>query len=321
MRKAHKRNVIALAMIILFSQSFGIRAEVSQERDGVAKSILSKMRQCRARLKNLQCLVEYDDFQSYEAQKKTLEEARQGGAPAGLIKLLENDLSSPSNIKHNYQTQKIVLDNKGRAKIELTVGTYDDSGNKVAAPEKSIDIWDGKTSIAYHERPDIALPGAILGNTPPRTITILRRPLRSFGGKFMEAFSKAVDVGQEIDVEQNEEDGTFEITFMEGDVKNVGIIDPTKGFSVVKSEQYRDEAIIVQFTADFVDFNDGVWFPKEGKIESYFADGQRDRMSTVRVTRIRINDPAFNKNLFHLDFPKGTTVADTVRGIQFVVGD
>jgi len=273
---------------------------------GSANSILSKMRQYRARLKNLQCLVEYDDFQSYEAQKKTLEEARQGGAPAELIKLLENDLSSPS--KHNYQTQKIILDNKGRAKIELTGGTYDDSGNKVSAPEKSIDIWDGKTSIAYHERPGIAPPGAILGNTPPSTITILRRPLRSFGGKFMDAFSKAVDVGQEIDVEKNEEDGTFQITFMEGDVKNVGIIDPAKGFSVVKSEQYRGDSLIVRFTGEFVEFNDGAWYPTKGKIESYFPDGQQNTISTVRVTRIKINDPAFNKSLFHLDFPEGTMV-------------
>ena len=321
MKKRHKETTIIFVAIVLLFQIPEAQAETPWMYDGNPHNVLLKMQQYRARLKNLQCLVQYDDFQTYEAQRRVLNDAKQAGIPSEIVKQLEDDLASPGKTKHKYQIQKIILDSSGRAKIELTTGTYDASDKKIPAPGKSVDVWDGNTSIAYAERPGIAPPGAILGNTRSKMIDVLRRPLRSFGGQFVDAFSTAISDGKNIEIEENEEDGTLQITFVEGAVKNVGIVDPSKSFSVVKFERYRGKAIFVRFMAKFTEFKNGIWFPKEGKIESFFDDGQQHTISIVKVAQIKINDPAFDEKLFHLDFPKGTRVADTLAGLQFVVGD
>ena len=208
-RRCCKEAAAVLAVVLLLIQGPAARAGVPWRYDGDPRHLLSTMQQHRARLVTLQCTVEYDDFQTYEGQQKVLESMRQAGLPGGLPPEAMQNPARPGKPRHTYQTQKIVHHRDGRIRVELTRGICDDSGKKNPLPERSIDLWDGRTSIAYAERPGIAPPGAIRGNTRSNLFDVLRSPLRSFGGQFLDAFSTAVAHGEKIGVEEIQADGTL----------------------------------------------------------------------------------------------------------------
>lgn len=92
---------------------------------------------------------------------------------------------------------------------------------------------NGETSIEYKKDTNIPLGGAVIAGTRPVMFDRLRNPLRSFGGKFMTSLSKTIEQGKDIDVEKNDESGTFKITFNnEQGRKNMGVVDPAKGYSL-----------------------------------------------------------------------------------------
>ena len=41
----------------------------------------------------------------------------------------------------------------------------------------------------------------------------------------------------------------------------------------------------------------------------------------MKTSNVKINDPNFHEDLFHVDLPKGTRVTEKVLGIQYVVGE
>lgn len=299
-----------------------------------ATGILSKMQESRSRLHNIQCLVEYDDSQTYEAISRSLHDVRNKKVPphiptkayTHIIKILENKLAAIKlgTSENRFQVQKVVMDNKGRAKIELRTGVYDDSGEKVFSGSVSVRVWNGETSIEYKKDTNILRGSAIIAGTRPVMLDKLRNPLLSFGGEFMASLSKSIEQGKNIDVEKNEETGTFKIIFNNKQRrKKIGVIDPTKGYSLCKHELYTGESLSVRWTANFKEFDDGVWFPTERKVDSFFVDYpyQQDTVSIVKISDIKINDPEFNVSLFHFDLPKGTKVMDTTSGLQYTVGD
>ena len=89
-------------------------------------------------------------------------------------------------------------------------------------------------------------------------------------------------------------------------MKNVAIVDPAKGFSVICFERSRDKTLFVRFQADFAEFGGGVWFPRRGVIEGLLPDGKPDMTSRAAVTQIDINNPHFSDHLFRLELPQGT---------------
>ncbi|MHC4171459.1 MAG: hypothetical protein ACYST5_00760 [Planctomycetota bacterium] len=243
---------------------------------------------------------------------------------------MESDLAKlkPGTTEHRFQTQQLIMDSGGRFKVGLEAGTYDNSGKKVFSnfsSFRSVRLWNGETSIRYTKDNVVTRGSATIARKRPRTFDIFRNPLLSFGGKFMTSLSKAIEQGKDIDVEKNDESGTFKITFNnEHKRKNIGVVDPAKGYSLCKHELYTGEALIVRWTANFEEFGEGIWFPREGTINSYFYEPpyEPDTLTTVKVSNIKINDPdEFNMNLFHFDLPKGTRVIDTISGIQYIVGE
>lgn len=193
------------------------------------------MQESRARLSNLQCLVEYDDFQTYDAKLRQLRKAKEKKAPAKVMKtleLVEKDLAKlkPGTTEHRFQIQQFIMDSEGRAKTDLKAGTYDDSGKKVFSrfsSFNSVRAWNGETSIEYKKDNIIPSGSAIIAVTRPVMFDRLRNPLQSFGGKFMTSLSKAIEQEKDIDVEKNDESGMFEITFNnEQGRKNIGVVDP-----------------------------------------------------------------------------------------------
>jgi hypothetical protein len=318
--------IIGINLIVLTSLAqAGVRMSQAQEtiKKESAKVILLKMQESRARLRNVQCLVEYNDSQTYEAISRMLRDVKNKKVPpqipakaqAHIIKTLENKLAAikPGTSENRFQIQKVIMDSEGRAKIELRGGDYDDTGEKVFSGFESIRGWDGVISVEYRKARGATHGSAFIDSTRPKMLNILRNPLQSFGGEFMTSLSKALEQGKDIDIEKNDESGTFKITFYnEQERKNMGIVDPAKGYSLCKRELYTGEALSVRWTANFEEFNEGVWFPTEGKIDSYFVDYpyQQDTVSTVKISNIKINDPEFNASLFHFDLPKGTRVVN-----------
>ncbi|MBW7989234.1 MAG: hypothetical protein FVQ84_04350 [Planctomycetes bacterium] len=318
---------------ILFFCNFPVATGICATQEVSAKTILSRMQESRARLRNLQCLVEYDDFQTYSAKLRQLRMARKHQSSDKVMEMLnrvESDLAKlkPGTTEHGFQTQQLIMDSGGRFKVDLKAGTYDNSGKK-GFPNfssfKSVRLWNGETSIQYRKGNVLPRGSATITRTRPMTFDIFRNPLLSFGGTFMTSLSKAIEQRKDIDVEKNDESGTFKITFNnEQERKNIGIVDFAKGYSLCKHELYTGEALSVRWTANFEEFGEGIWFPAEGTINSYFDKPpyEPQTLSTVKVSNIKINDPnELDINLFHFDLPKGTRVIDAISGIQYIVGE
>lgn len=92
------------------------QAQETNKQDS-AKGILSKMQESRSQLRNIQCLVEYNDSQSYEAISRSLRYVRNKKVPPHIptkaithvIQILENKLAAikPGPLKIDFRSKKL----------------------------------------------------------------------------------------------------------------------------------------------------------------------------------------------------------------------
>ena len=300
---------------------------VSLGQDNPSTDIVSKILSAQRDLKNYRCSVEYIDTISYESRKRGLETARKSGElPQEIIKNMEDDLQGSGK---KYELQDVVADAAGRIKVSSIVGNYDDAGNRHDV-RKVVHAWDGEMGILYSDYLKDDYPGgAIINAKKQKDFILMRRPLWSFAGRFVEALERTSNEGKSIELKHNQTNKTWQISFEATDFdfstkKHVwkGTVDPARNFSVTSGEKSQVwHGGIMRYSTDYKQFNDGLWFPIEEKSEGFYADGVNEYVTNAKITNIVVNDPNLGKSTFHIDLPKGTRVQDNIRGIVYIVGD
>jgi len=322
MKQTYKATLtIGFFVLLLFS----ITATTGQIPSGgkdLARDLFDSIKESRDKVENFKCNVIYLDYHSKEVKQILLENLKNTIPRKVLEKQLDklNDLLNDGE-DYKFQKHKLAFDKEYRARIEMILGKSDSKGSLSEVQSKRIATWDGKNSIQYSEKDGNA--GAILNvKQPPETEKGHRQPWHTFGGTFYDHFSKAISDGSQIDV-QREKDGTYRVElFYAKDRKRVGIIDPAQGFSLILHESYDDGRLVARYKAKFTEASPDIWFPVEGEFASFSTDtGSILTKNSSKVSDIVINDPNFYDGLFHVDFPKGTSVQDSRTGIQYTVGE
>jgi len=316
-----KKAVFILLNILFLNQSIYSSQELSSEI--TAQYLLDKMLESQEEIQNFQCTSEFDQYLSNESRQREIDDGKRKGIDEIHIKNMQALLERNRGIEHKYQIDKLAFDNTGRARVENIYGIYNKSGEKMSPREIFITTWDNENAIEYSDYIEKGRRGAMLSNKRPYAVSErARHPLRSYGEHFYKAFSQTIAKGETVDITENK-DGTYRIEFMNKNLIRVGTLDPTKGFSLIKQEAYRDGHLAFIYKAEFQEIVPGIWFPISSEDEVYFTKEPYDLRTkyTVKISDIKINDPSFNKNLFQVEFPDGTMVRDAITGIEFIVGD
>jgi len=319
----HLKRQVMLAASVVFVLSISAR---SGEKDG-ARAILDQAKAAREGLKNYRCSVDYTDESDYAARKREFEEAsRAKDVFPEMIESLKEELDGSGR---KYEVQTVVGDSTGRMRITETLGRYGPDGSKSITYQTDT-AWDGAMNVFFSPRPKPGLNGAAI--TPVRSahFVLTRHPVYSFGEKFLAAMDKAVASGGNLDIQKGT-DGLLEVRFTCGDPADsgneglqcawAGRIDPSKGFTVPRWEFTLPNGYKWRFTATFAEVSDGVWFPTEGRVEGFFADGMPNGRTSVKIANVIVNDPNMDARAFHIDLPEGTCVTDRIAGTFYIVGD
>lgn len=286
------------------------------ETEPSARFLLEKMLEHRARVKNLQYVVEDVIWRDAAATEVLIEEQiermREKGTPERLIERMKQSLSQVPETR--FQILKCTVDDAGDTKIELTTGTYDSSGNKVPREERHFWAWNGVIETEFTQR-DGSLGSAILRNKPNISIR-LGHPWREFTGTFCKFLKETVEAERPVSVEVLKDD-TYCVAFDYKISRYVAIVDPSKGYTCALRESYNKQGQLnSRTTATYEEVAEGIWFPISGQREEFTSDGAVRYRSTAKSTQIRINDPAFNAFYFDVDIPKGAHARDFTRNAK-----
>jgi hypothetical protein len=200
----------------------------------------------------LQCQVEYHDCENPQAQSKRINSLKSSGNKElhSLAGSFETWTSQPKDF---FESQKIILDADNNVKIETHRGYFDASGSPITYKGKTIVSWNGVESVTYHETPDLkSNPAvAIISDKFNKTINVIRTPLRLFGGRFSDELFAAFKANQRIVIENDDTGQIYKITFRNGEKEYRGIIDPSKGYSVINWEMYLNGSVVTRFSAHY----------------------------------------------------------------------
>ena len=203
--------------------------------------------------------------------------------------------------ERSQETKYIGYDRRGRGCLREI---HDDLG------ATSI-IWDGERTIEVHER--VRPDGTVVASASivPGQYFDSRygdRPTSYLGGFLVSALTNALEEDLEIDIAPTE-GGYWRVAVRH---KSGGVtvrrLDPQRGYLPVR----RD--------AVFREIEPGIWFP----VAVWVRDPTRPTWSPeqspprYRFTNVKVNDPDFERLLLP-DLPDGSTVADEVRGVRYVV--
>ena len=313
----HSHSMLASCAIVWLA-FFTATAYPMQRDTELAQSVLDKVVAARQTVKNFRCTVTYHDFRpnAGRSRRPELGEGEQRLHDAMIQELLATE--------HAFQEHNLAFDNKGRARVEMLAGTADPNGNLASLDSKSISTWDGENSVHYvhpwHGRYGSASIG---GKQSFLTTKRHRQPWHQFGGAFAESYGRALEQGGTIDI-MTCEDGRYRVAIMhDDDSSEVGVIDPAQGYSVSVHEQYRKGRLIQQHTATFKQVSPGIWFPVEGSSVRFAVENpsQLQVHTTVRISKVAINDPNFYDDLFDVDIPKGAVILDQTSGLRYTLGE
>ena len=296
----------------------------SEENDA-ARALFARAKTAREGRKNYRCSVDYADESDYAAHKREFEEVSgTKGVFPEIVEFLKKELEGPGK---RYESQTIVSDSAGRMRITQTLGKVDPDGGRSVMDQTDI-AWDGTMNVHLTHLPN--RDGAVI--TPERTMhfALTRHPMSSFGDRFLTAMDKAIADGEKIDMQQ-EVDGLVQVRFacrdpLAGNNQGpkytwAGTMDPSRGFTIPQWEFTLPNGNKSRFSATFTEISDGVWFPTEGRVEGFFADGMPNRRTSVKIANLIVNDPNMDAGVFHINLREGTYVTNRIAGIAYVVGD
>ena len=202
-------------------------------------------------------------------------------------------------------------------RIERKHLAYDSQGHgRIRETRDNLDatstIWDGTRTIEVHER--VRPNGTVIHSAslvPGRYIESSRgnRVWSYLGGSLAKTLTQALADGTEISIAPTE-DGHCRLELPFGRSVSATVLDPKRGYLPIRKEtigggrRHREDI-------EFEEISPGVWFPAAMQLAGQPAP-------KFRFTNIRINDPGFDRLLVP-DLPDGSTVADEVRGLRYVV--
>ena len=307
------RKISALFYLVLTLNVFSSTGQYS------INDIVSRIESERKKIENFQCTVEYHDYKTVEAIDRRIEKTQKHRELRIYAQsLADSKTRAVNNQVHDYQTQQVAYDSKGKIKTFHQFGHYDKSGKRELEPKKEYALWNGNEGIVFT---DCDAPTAIVNQKKPVHVSRLRRPTYSFEGRFIEELKQAVSNGNSVII-QNDETQRITIKFNLNEEDHVGIIDPQKGYAIVQSEKYSNGNLVIRFKAEYQEVQKGIWFPMGGTIEDYFSNGMLITSTTMKVKSIKVNDPLLNETeVFHIKFPEGTRVEDLIKNCTYTVGD
>jgi len=236
----------------------------------------------------------------------------------------------------NYRCTQITLDNRSRAGRNRTVPVrptktyiaYDNQGRgRVRELHDNLGatttIWDGTRSIEVreHVKPNgaVVCTASIVPGEYPR-VKRSNRPWYSLRGNLLHGLAQNIEAGSGACVELTK-DGHYRLEIDTGSsMVTVVHLDPRRGYLPIREEMYRNGEPYRRSKIEFKEVKPGIWFPTvvltdpttPGRTLSGHLVPRR------RFTNIVVNDPDFEHQLVPA-LPDGSTVADEVRGLRYVV--
>ena len=185
-------------------------------------------------------------------------------------------------------------------------------------------IWDGRRTIRIHER--VKPNGTVVHSasiTPGKhdQVTQSSLPWACLGGTLVKMLTKALTDGTEIHIEQTEEGHCrLEIRYDYGSTMAT-VLDPGRAYLPFRKEILVQGDLRRCEEIEFEAVDPGVWFPTAVWIQSapWRKPPSPQPVPRLRFTNIRINAPDFDRLLVPL-LPEGSTVADRIRGANYIVG-
>ncbi len=312
---------IFVTYFIFFVQGEIIATQENMPESITAPYLLDRILDSQGKIKNFRCTVEYDKYYPIESRQKDIEISSKKEASEKIIQMLKNKEQNSVNREHTYQKEQLVFDNTNCCRVEKRVGSYNKDGEKIE-DAWSIATWDGENSIEFVKRAVSPIPGATLNNQPPLEASgKYRHPQQQVGVFFSKALKRAIDEEENIEINLNN-DGNYYIEFEQSGKQRVGIVDPSKGYSLIQDAVYKDGVLLQIYEASFRQLDEGIWFPEHAESTWYYKDGDSNKLrakDTAKISNIIINDPSICKETFTIKLPEGTRVIDVVTGVEFVV--
>ncbi len=211
------------------------------------------------------------------------------------------------------ERRRVAFDPQGRVCIREEYGNL----------EASTRLWDGARSIEICEH--IKRNGAVVYAAsifPDKYISDPHGQVawRYLGHSIARMLSDALEDRRSIDVEPAE-DGQYRllIDFGYGAVTSA-VVDPKRGYIPTRTERIRQGQLVQREDIKFAEIESGVWFPVEvwSQSPSHVPTPSGKHVPRLRFVNARINTSDSDR-VFSPSLPDGSTVADEVRGLRYVV--
>jgi len=304
---------ICLAVGIAFAQTRPASPSAASETEPAAASsdskfILDKMIENRNKVENFKCINE--QFISYPTDILK-------NIPGLNLKIYRPQEEAQKRI-YRYQIDHLALDNKGTGRVTRICEEADAKGDRTGKrTTKETITWDGKNSVRYFEIS--GRTSATIGGTkqPLEVTKRYAQPWTVFGDNFCNDLTRALEQNEKINIEK-QKDGNYRIEILRSqDRKIIGVIAPNQGYSMILQEVYLEGKLHETEKARFEQVKPGIWFPVSGEYSTGITTGTGVR-TTMTIKEIKINDPNFYDDLYHVDFAEGTYVQDIATGSSHV---
>jgi hypothetical protein len=219
----------------------------------------------------------------------------------------------PNRVATDIKRKYIAYDGQGRRRIRELSDNLD----------ASTYIWDGTQTIEVREQ--VKRDGTVVYSASvfPGKCYQARGghlPWNYLGGFLADALTKALAKGTRINVEAAENGHCRVEVYSDGGTVIVAVLDPARGYLPIVQGILSPGGMHPWNEIAFREIDPGVWFPVAVRTQS----PHRPIPASVQVAPrlrfgdIRINDPDFER-LLSPELPSGSTVADMVRGVRYVV--
>ncbi len=222
----------------------------------------------------------------------------------------QHDLNLPPVI--DSEKKHLAYNSQGHGRIRDTDDNLDATST----------IWDGTRTIRVHER--VKPNGTVIYSAsivPGKYIESSRgnRPWSCLGGSLVRRLAQALEDGTEISIEPTK-DRHCRLEIRHEYTAIITVLDPERGYLPIREEMIAQGKLHHRADIEFRKVDPGVWFPS-----AVWTSGASQQMHPSgppvprrRFTDVTINAPDFDR-LLTPDLPDGSTVADEIRGVRYVV--
>ena len=236
----------------------------------------------------------------------------QAETPQSILEQMQTRLAAVSNYQCTQLTRMgercLAYDRLGRARVRETHDNLD----------ATTCIWDGTRTIQTdeHLRSDgTVLYSASVLPSKDRQLALARVPWDYLGTSVFTRLAQAMANGKGFSITPTE-DGYCRLELRDSHMIRIVVLDPERGYLPIRQEMIARGRCIRRERIEFSEVSPGVWFP--ARVWQHNPPLPESSNPASRFTDIRINDPDFER-LLTPDLPDGSTVADEIRGVRYVV--